>query len=64
MTLNNNQDNLFTLSEMKRADQILQDVFKAANAPDNYQGGFYDGPHKFDREMQKDAFEWFDRWLK
>ena len=24
---------------------------------------FYPGGHKFDREMQKDAFEWFDRYL-
>ena len=32
--------------------------------PDRYRASFYDGPHKFDREMQKEAFAWFDRWLK
>ena len=64
MTLNNNQDQLFTPSEMIRADGILQDVFTKANAKDRYKGGFYDGPHKFDAEMQQDAFAWFDRWLK
>ncbi len=63
MTLNNNEDGLFTLSEMKKADQILQDVFKKAGAADNYKGGFYDGIHKFDAQMQQDAFDWFDRWL-
>ena len=32
-------------------------------APERYRASFYDGPHKFDREMQKEAFVWFDRWL-
>ncbi len=64
MTLNNNQDRLFTHSEMKRADEILQEVFTKAGAAGNYKGGFYEGDHKFDAQMQKDAFDWFDRWLK
>ena len=64
MTLNNNHDNLFTLSEMKRADEILKEIFMKAGAGDKYKGGFYDGPHKFDAQMQKDAFQWFDQWLK
>ena len=25
---------------------------------------FYPGPHKFDLDMQAEAFDWFDRWLK
>jgi dienelactone hydrolase len=64
MTLNNNQDRLFTLSEMKRADGILKEVFSKTGAPDHYKGGFYEGDHKFDTQMQKDAFDWFDQWLK
>jgi dienelactone hydrolase len=64
MTLNNNQDRLFTLPEMKKADKILQDVFTKAGASDRYKGGFYEGDHKFDRAMQKDAFDWFDKWLR
>jgi len=60
---NNNQDELYTLAEMQEADIILKDVFKKANATEKYQAKFYDGPHKFDAEMQKDAFEWFDKWL-
>lgn len=64
MTLNNNQDQLFSRSEMRRADRILQEVFTKANAKDKYKGGFYDGPHKFDAKMQQDAFNWFDQWLK
>jgi dienelactone hydrolase len=61
---NNRQDALFTMPEMERADRILAEVYKKAGASDRYKGSFYDGPHKFDAEMQKEAFAWFDRWLK
>ena len=64
LVLNNRQDDLFTMPEMERADRILTEVYKKAGAPDRYRASFYDGPHKFDRAMQKEAFAWFDRWLK
>lgn len=64
LVLNNRQDTLFTLSEMERADRILTEVYKKAGAADRYKASFYDGPHKFDAEMQKEAFAWFDRWLR
>ncbi len=64
LVLNNRQDQLFTLPEMERADGILTEVYKKAGAPERYRASFYDGPHKFDRAMQKEAFAWFDRWLK
>lgn len=64
MVLNDNEDELYTLSEMKQADKILSEVFHKAGAGDRYQCSFYPGPHKFDVQMQSDAFEWFDRWLK
>jgi dienelactone hydrolase len=64
MVLNNRQDQLFTMPEMERADQILKAVYSKAGASERYRANFYDGPHKFDRDMQRDAFAWFDRWLK
>ncbi len=64
LVLNNRQDALFTMPEMERADRILTGVYKKAGAPERYTASFYDGPHKFDRDMQKEAFAWFDRWLK
>jgi len=64
LVLNNRQDALFTLPEMERADRILGEVYKKAGAPERYKASFYDGPHKFDADMQKEAFGWFDRWLK
>jgi dienelactone hydrolase len=64
MVLNDMDDNLYTLPEMKRADEILQNVYNKANAPDSYKCSFYPGEHKFDADMQAEAFSWFDRWLK
>jgi dienelactone hydrolase len=64
LVLNNRQDALFTMPEMQRADAILTSVYQKAKAPERYRASFYDGPHKFDRDMQKEAFDWFDRWLK
>lgn len=63
LVLNNREDQLFTLPEMQRADSILREIFTKANARDRYDGRFYPGPHKFDQEMQAEAFTWFERWL-
>jgi len=62
--LNNTHDELFTLTEMERANTILGKVYEQAGAGDNYRCLFYPGPHKFDLEMQAEAFDWFDRWLQ
>lgn len=64
MVLNNNEDSLFTLPEMQRADRILGEVYAKAKATDRYRCQFYTGPHKFDLPMQADAFKWFDQWLR
>jgi dienelactone hydrolase len=64
LILNDEEDTLFTLAEMKQADKILSEVYKKANAADHYKTSYYPGPHKFDANMQKEAFDWFDQWLK
>ncbi len=61
---NDEEDPLFTLPEMKRADKILGDVYAKAGAIDRYRCTFYPGPHKFDLPMQAEAFAWFDQWLR
>jgi dienelactone hydrolase len=63
LVLNNNQDQLYTLPEMRRSDEILREVYQLAGASDAYRTTFYDGEHKFDAAMQGDAFAWFDQWL-
>jgi dienelactone hydrolase len=62
--LNDSADPLFTLGEMQAADRILGEVYLKAGAPDQYRCKFYPGPHKFDVEMQEDAFAWVDDILK
>lgn len=64
LVLNDEQDQLYTLTEMKKADAILRDVYKKAKADDHYACSYYPGPHKFDAKMQTEAFAWFDKWLK
>ena len=64
LVLNDIEDGLFTIDEMRRADRMLGEVFAKAGAADRYKCVFYPGPHKFDRPMQAEAFAWFERWLK
>jgi dienelactone hydrolase len=64
LVLNDLQDNLFTVPEMRRAEAILGEVYAKAKASDRFHCSFYPGPHKFDRPMQAEAFAWYDRWLK
>ena len=64
LVLNNSEDQLYTLTEMKKAEEITSEVFKKAGAADRFKCSYYPGLHKFDAEMQAEAFQWFDRWLK
>lgn len=64
LVLNDINDSLFTMPEMKRADAILAEVYAKAGASDHYHASFYPGTHKLDLQMQAEAFQWFDRWLK
>jgi len=63
MVLNNSQDQLFTLEQMRKADSILREVYEKAGAADRYRSGYHDGHHKFDLPMQEEAFGWFAKWL-
>jgi predicted esterase len=53
-------DSLFTPDGMAAADAALRRAYGSAGT---YEGRFYDGPHKFDVEMQDEAFAWLARWL-
>jgi dienelactone hydrolase len=64
LVLNDADDGLYTLPEMKQADAMLREVYKKAKAANSYKCSFYPGPHKFDNKMQAEAFDWFDQWLK
>jgi len=63
MVLATSQDPLYTRAETERAGQILRETWRKAGAPDAVQVQFHEGPHKLDREMQAQAFQWWERWL-
>lgn len=52
------EDDLFTPQGMRDADARIAMHYRNAGAPDAYSGAFYPGPHKFDLQMQTDAFRW------
>ena len=64
LVLNCNEDPLFTLNEMQRADSMLAETYRKAGAGDRYRASYYRGGHQFNLEMQAEAFGFFDRWLK
>ncbi len=57
-------DALWTLAGQEQADEKLRKIYARMGAAERYRGLFYPGPHKFDLPMQRDAFDWFERWLK
>lgn len=63
LVLDDEDDELYTLPEMKKADKILNEIYTKANAADHYKCSYYPGVHKFDKKMQEEAFNWFDKWL-
>ncbi len=58
------EDQIFSREGMRAAHRRLQAHYRAAGKPRNYVGRFYPGLHKFDLQMQKDAFDWLARQLK
>lgn len=51
-------DQLFPLQGMQSAHARIASHYERSGQPSQYLGQFYDGPHKFDKEMQRDAFAW------
>jgi dienelactone hydrolase len=57
-------DPLFTVQGMESAHARIIAHYERAGHPERYVGQFYDGPHKFDRAMQKYAFTWLAQTLQ
>jgi hypothetical protein len=43
---------------MRAADARLAAIYHRVGAGAAYTGAFHPGPHKFDRAMQAEAFDW------
>jgi len=54
----NRDDQLFPIQGMQSAHARIAFHYEQTGQPSRYLGRFYDGPHKFDKEMQKEAFGW------
>jgi hypothetical protein len=63
MVLQCSRDGLFPLTGMKESVEKIAAVYEQAGVKDGFTGRFYDVPHRFTRQMQDDAFAWFDRQL-
>lgn len=62
--LNDEDDDLYTPAEMREAERMLKNIYEKAGAQRNLKFCYYPGPHKFDKKMQADAFDWLDSCLK
>ncbi len=58
------QDGLYTLQGMKDSVDKIAAVYQKAGVGGQFSGRFYDGPHRFSRKMQDEAFAFFDKHLK
>ncbi len=58
------RDGLFPLEGMEASVRTIADVYGRLGLADRVTSRFYDVPHRFDVEMQEDAFAWFDAILK
>jgi dienelactone hydrolase len=63
MVLQCRRDQLFPLAGMTESLEKIAAVFDRAGARDKFAGRFYDVPHQYTRQMQDDAFTWFDAQL-
>ena len=63
MVMYNSDDPLFSTDGMRAANHRLKAIYRSARKPTHYTGRFYPGPHKFDAQMQDDAFAWLGQQL-
>lgn len=58
------RDRLFTRAGMRAAAERIAAVYRDMGKPDLYRWKLFDVPHQFNVEMQREAFDWLERWLK
>lgn len=57
------RDELFPVVGMREAVDRIAAAFDKAGAKAHFTGRFYDVPHCYNRQMQEDAFAWFEQQL-
>jgi dienelactone hydrolase len=61
---NGMQDKLFPVPGVNDAYVQMHRVWESRKAADCLRTRLWDGPHEFNRLMQEEVFQWFNRWLK
>lgn len=61
---NGTRDKLFPIEGVRDAYQEMEAVWKSQGASDRLVTKLWDEKHFFNKEMQKETLEFFDRWLK
>jgi len=58
------QDGLVPPVGITEAHRKIEACYEKAGCPEKFCSACYDAPHEFNTQMQEDAFDWLDRWLK
>lgn len=58
------RDGLFPLEGMEASVERIAAIYAKAGAAEAFTSKFYEVPHIFNKEMQEEAFTWFDQRLK
>lgn len=61
---NGTRDKLFPIEGVRNAYQEMEAVWQSQGASDHLVTKLWDEKHFFNKEMQKETLEFFDRWLK
>ena len=61
---NGTQDKLFPIEGVRDAYREMEAVWQSQGASDHLVTKLWDEKHFFNKEMQKETLEFFDRWLK
>lgn len=61
---NGTQDKLFPIDGVKDAYQTMRSVWKSQNADERLVTKIWEEKHFFNKEMQKETLEFFNRWFK
>lgn len=61
---NGTEDRLFSIEGVNRCYAKMRKVWESQDAGDKLICKWWDQPHVFNREMQREAFDWLDKYLK
>lgn len=64
LVINGRRDALFEPGGVQSCFDKLASCYRKAGVPERFRGSWYDTPHEFNVDMQTEAWQWLDRWLK